>query len=147
MCVIFTFKFCVLTRTLLFGINFSTHRERHQIPKEGLAAAEVVVLPYNTLLSSQARKSVGISLKNALIVIDEAHNVPETLRNISSCQLSLKVAEAALSQLMAYTRRYSGRLAGRNLFYLGQIRRCVCFRFFLLCHFESNLIRFCSIGS
>jgi chromosome transmission fidelity protein 1 len=81
------------------------------------------VLPYNTLLSPQARQSVGLSIKNALIVIDEAHNIPETLRSISSCQLSLPVAEAALSQLLSYTRKYSERLAGRNVFYLGQIRR------------------------
>ena len=90
---------------------------------EALHAAEVVVLPYNTLLSPQARQSVGLSIKNALIVIDEAHNIPETLRSISSCQLSLPVAEAALSQLLSYTRKYSERLAGRNVFYLGQIRR------------------------
>ena len=29
----------------------------------------------------------------------------------------------ALSQLLAYIKKYSGRLAGRNVFYLGQIRR------------------------
>ena len=93
--------------------------------REALAAAEVVVLPYNTLLSPQARQSVGLSISNALIVIDEAHNIPEALRSISSCQFSLPVAEAALSQLLAYTRKYSERLAGRNTFYLGQIRRII----------------------
>ncbi|KAL3822856.1 hypothetical protein ACHAXA_006220 [Cyclostephanos tholiformis] len=101
----------------------SSHSCSYYASREALNAAEVVVLPYNTLLSSQARQSVGLSIKNALIVIDEAHNIPETLRNISSCKLSLPVAEAALSQLLAYTRKYSGRLAGRNVFYLGQIRR------------------------
>ena len=33
--------------------------------REALAAAEVVVLPYNTLLSPQARQSVGLSISNA----------------------------------------------------------------------------------
>lgn len=101
----------------------ASHSCSYYASREALNAAEVVVLPYNTLLSPQARQSVGLSIKNALIVIDEAHNIPETLRNISSCQLSLPVAEAALSQLLAYTRKYAGRLAGRNVFYLGQIRR------------------------
>lgn len=91
--------------------------------REALAAAEVVVLPYNTLLSETARQSIGLSLKNALVVVDEAHNLPEALRGISSCQLSLPVIEAAMEQLGRYTAKYSGRLAGRNLFYLGQIRR------------------------
>ena len=103
----------------------ASHTCSYYASREALAAAEVVVLPYNTLLSPQARQSVGLSIKNALIVIDEAHNIPETLRNISSCQFSLPAAEAALSQLLAYTRKYSERLAGRNVFYLGQIRRII----------------------
>jgi chromosome transmission fidelity protein 1 len=37
----------------------------------------------------------------------------------------LPVAEAALAQLAAYTQRYVSRLAGRNLHYLGQIRKCL----------------------
>ncbi|KAL7535938.1 hypothetical protein ACHAXR_007954 [Thalassiosira sp. AJA248-18] len=105
------------------NLGKASHSCSYYASREALAAAEVVVLPYNTLLSPQARQSVGLSIKNALIVIDEAHNIPETLRNISSCQLSLPVAEAALSQLLLYGRKYSGRLAGRNVFYLGQIRR------------------------
>jgi len=82
----------------------ASHSCSYYASREALAAAEVVVVPYNTLLSQQARQSVGLSIKNSLIVIDEAHNIPETLRK-------------------AYTRKYSGRLAGRNVFYLGQIKR------------------------
>lgn len=105
------------------NLGKASHSCSYYASREALAAAEVVALPYNTLLSPQARQSVGLSIRNALIVIDEAHNIPETLRQISSCMLSLTAAEAALSQLTAYTRRYSDRLAGRNVFYLGQIRR------------------------
>ncbi|KAL7446984.1 hypothetical protein ACHAXM_011061 [Skeletonema potamos] len=105
------------------GLGKASHACSYYASREALAAAEVVVLPYNTLLSPQARQSVGLSITNALIVIDEAHNIPETLRALSSCKLSMQVAEAALAQLLSYTRKYSGRLAGRNLFYLGQIRK------------------------
>lgn len=99
------------------------HACSYYASREAIAAAEVVVLPYNSLLSEQARQSIGLSLKHALVVIDEAHNVPEALRGISSCQLSLPVIDAAMSQLTSYTTKYSARLAGRNLSYLGQIRR------------------------
>ncbi len=105
------------------SLGKASHTCSYYASREALAAAEVVVLPYNTLLSPQARQSVGLSITNALIVIDEAHNIPETLRALSSCKLSMQVAEAALAQLLAYTRKYSERLAGRNLFYLGQIRK------------------------
>ena len=105
------------------SLGKASHACSYYASREALAAAEVVVLPYNTLLSPQARQSIGLSIANALIVIDEAHNIPETLRSLSSCKLSLQVAEAALGQLLAYTHKYSERLAGRNLFYLGQIRK------------------------
>jgi len=73
----------------------------------------------------QTRQAVGLSLKESLVIVDEAHNLPEALRSIHSSRVSLPIAEAALAQLAAYTERYSSRLAGRNLYYLGQIRKCL----------------------
>ncbi len=55
--------------------------------------------------------------------IDEAHNLPKALRALHSSKVSLPIAEAVLAQLIAYTDRYATRLAGRNLHYLGQLRR------------------------
>jgi chromosome transmission fidelity protein 1 len=91
--------------------------------REALKAAEVVVVPYNTLLSKPARESIGLSLKMSLIIVDEAHNIPEALRSISSSKLTLPIIDGANAQLVAYVSKYSNRLAGRNLFYLGQIRK------------------------
>ena len=82
-----------------------------------------MVVPYNTLLSKQARQAVGLSLQSSLVIIDEAHNIPEALRGLSSCQLTLPIIEGASSQMHAYVKRYSARLAGRNAFFLGQIRK------------------------
>lgn len=77
------------------------------------------------LLSPSSRKSVGLSLKESLVIVDEAHNLPEAIRALQSCRLSLPVVEASLEQLSAYTQRYINRLAGRNLYYLGQLRTCI----------------------
>lgn len=95
----------------------------YYVSREALKAAEVVLVPYNTLLSKPAREAVGLSLKNSLVIVDEAHNIPEALRSISSSRISLAIIEGASSQLMSYVAKYSDRLAGRNLFYLGQIKR------------------------
>lgn len=93
--------------------------------QKSLAAAEVVVMPYSMLLSKSARQAVGLSLKQCLVLVDEAHNLPEAVRSLHSCRLSLPVTQAALGQLVAYTKRYADRLAGRNLYYLGQLRKCL----------------------
>lgn len=99
------------------------HACSYYATRESLQAAQVVVVPYNTLLSKPARDAVGLCLKRSLVIIDEAHNIPEALRSISSSKLTLAVIDGATAQLVSYVSKYSNRLAGRNLFYLGQIRR------------------------
>ena len=82
-------------------------------------------MPYSLLLSQTSQASIGLSLRNSVVVIDEAHNIPEALCSISAVKLTLPVVQAASSQVTSYLSRYSVRLAGRNLFYISQIRRCL----------------------
>jgi chromosome transmission fidelity protein 1 len=91
--------------------------------RSSLPAAEVVVMPYSMLLSSTTRTAIGLSLKEALVIVDEAHNLPEALRSLHSCRLSLPVVQGALAQLGNYVNRYAQRLSGHNIQYLGQIRK------------------------
>ena len=91
--------------------------------RSALPAAHVVVLPYSLLLSKQARSAVGLSLSQALVVVDEAHNLPEAVRSLHACRLSLPVVQKALTQLAGYVKKYADRLAGRNLVCIGQLRR------------------------
>lgn len=37
--------------------------------------SEIVFVPYNYLIDPMARRSIGISLENAVLIFDEAHNV------------------------------------------------------------------------
>jgi len=108
----------------LAQLGSASHSCSYYATRESLPAAEIVVLPYNTLLSKEARNAVGLSLKKSLVIIDEAHNIPEALRSIHSCCLTLSIVEAAMDQLSLYVKKYSSRLSARNLFYLGQLRRC-----------------------
>ena len=75
------------------------------------------------LLSKPTRQAIGLSLEGSLVLVDEAHNLPEALRQLHSSQLSLPVIEAAIQQLTRYTQTYAQRLAGRNLMYLGNLRK------------------------
>jgi chromosome transmission fidelity protein 1 len=44
-------------------------------------------VPYNTLLHKQTRESVGIKLKNSVVIIDEAHNLLDTIAHIHSSEI------------------------------------------------------------
>lgn len=50
--------------------------------------SKVVVLPYQTLLHASTRKASGIKLKDQIVIIDEAHNLTDTISAIHSVEMS-----------------------------------------------------------
>jgi chromosome transmission fidelity protein 1 len=50
--------------------------------------AQVVVVPYNTLLHKNTRKACGINLAGNVVIIDEAHNLLDTISHIHSSEVT-----------------------------------------------------------
>ncbi|TMW57821.1 hypothetical protein Poli38472_014424 [Pythium oligandrum] len=65
--------------------------------RDALAEANIVFCPYNYLLDPTIRQSVNISLKDSIIVLDEAHNVEDTCRSSASIELTTEVLNAAIA--------------------------------------------------
>ncbi|XP_065685204.1 ATP-dependent DNA helicase DDX11 isoform X1 [Hydra vulgaris] len=89
---------------------------RHTIPK-----AQLVVLPYQTLLHRGTRESVGINVKDCVVIIDEAHNLIETINNIHSVEIRQNQITSSINQLKHYKDKYFKRLKAINLMYIEQI--------------------------
>ena len=68
-----------------------------------------------------SRDSLGIELKGNVIVLDEAHNIIETINSVHSARVSSDQVHDAQSALSAYLDRYRHRLKGKNLVYVKQI--------------------------
>ncbi|KAK3909935.1 ATP-dependent DNA helicase DDX11, partial [Frankliniella fusca] len=83
--------------------------------------AQVVVVPYNTILHKSTREACGIQLKNNIVIIDEAHNLLEAIGNIHSAQVSGYQLSHAHSQLLQYRDRYQKRFNPKTLLLLGQL--------------------------
>ncbi|KAI8089909.1 putative ATP-dependent RNA helicase DDX11 [Halteromyces radiatus] len=83
--------------------------------------AQLVVLPYQHLLHANTRESLGISLKGNIIIIDEAHNLMETISSIHTVTISLSQLLLALSQIRMYIEKYLSRLLGKNTIYIKQM--------------------------
>ncbi|CAB4429069.1 unnamed protein product [Rhizophagus irregularis] len=47
--------------------------------RKSIRQCQIVILPYNLLLQKSSRESMGISLKNNIVIIDEAHNLVDTI--------------------------------------------------------------------
>ncbi|XP_029768682.1 ATP-dependent DNA helicase DDX11 isoform X1 [Terrapene carolina triunguis] len=89
---------------------------RYAIP-----AAQLVVLPYQMLLHESTRCASGIKLKDQVVIIDEAHNLIDTITCIYSAEVRGAQLCCAHSQLLQYMERYRKRLKAKNLMYIKQI--------------------------
>lgn len=83
--------------------------------------AQLVVLPYQMILHEPTRRAAGVQLKGQVVIIDEAHNLSDTLSCIHSAELTGAQLCRAHSQLTQYSERYRSRLKAKNLMYIKQI--------------------------
>lgn len=86
-----------------------------------IPAAQLVVLPYPMLLHAATRQAAGIRLQGQVVIIDEAHNLIDTITNIHSTEVNGSQLCQAHSQLLQYMERYRKRLKAKNLMYIKQI--------------------------
>lgn len=84
--------------------------------------AQVLVVPYNILIHRQTRESFGISLEDNIVVIDEAHNLLDTIASIYGVQVTGGQIIDSFSQLNQYMIRYSRRLTPSNLMMIKQLQ-------------------------
>jgi chromosome transmission fidelity protein 1 len=94
-----------------------------------LEKADVIVMPYQSILSESARTSLGIeSLTDKIIVFDEAHNLLETITSLNSIEVTQSQLQQAAKHINEYKDRYSKRMAPKNVKALGDI--CMVFEAF-----------------
>lgn len=99
-----------------------TGREEKVCPYYGarhsINTAEIVALPYNLLFQKETRESFNINLKNQIVIIDEAHNLIDTIASIHSVEITDQHVTQCLAQLTNYIARYKSRFAAKNMLYL-----------------------------
>lgn len=82
--------------------------------RRAAAEADLLLVPYGSLLTQDTREALGIRLEGAVVVIDEAHNLVDAVNGAHSAVLAADAAAAAAGQLDAYWTRFSTRLAPGN---------------------------------
>ncbi|EUC46616.1 hypothetical protein COCMIDRAFT_35728 [Bipolaris oryzae ATCC 44560] len=84
---------------------------------------EIVTLPYPLLLQRTAREALGLSLKDHVVIIDEAHNLMDAIAGIYSVSVTLGQVQQARAQLTAYLQKFRNKLKGKNRVYVAQTVR------------------------
>lgn len=82
-----------------------------------------MTLPYPLLLQKTAREALGLSLKDHIVIIDEAHNLMDAIMGIYSVSVTLHQMEQARAQLNAYLQKFRKKLKGKNRVYIAQTIR------------------------
>lgn len=85
------------------------------------AQAQLVLLPYPLLLQRNSRQQLGIDLRGSIIIVDEAHNLLDTIAQLHSSELSLAQLQLAKQQMCGYKERYARRLNSSNLLRINQL--------------------------
>ncbi|XP_046462730.1 ATP-dependent DNA helicase DDX11-like [Daphnia pulex] len=99
--------------------------------RNAICDAQLVVVPYSTLLKKHTREACGLKLHNNVVIIDEAHNLLETISSIHSISIWGHQISHAHWQLLQYQQRFYSRLSAKNLLPIKQLI------FFLSCLMKS----------
>ncbi|GMM38213.1 DNA helicase [Saccharomycopsis crataegensis] len=95
------FKICPYYSTVKQSSDFS-------------AMSEVVSLPYQLLLDADIRQQLNIDLKNSIVVIDEAHNLIDTITSLNSASMTLRELRSLAGNLRGYFVKFMKRLNSGN---------------------------------
>ncbi|KAG6610570.1 regulator of telomere elongation helicase 1-like isoform x2 [Phytophthora cinnamomi] len=69
-----------------------------------LPEAEIIFVPYNYLIDPMARRSIGISIENSILIFDEAHNVESIASEAASYALSSNDISGCISEVDTFIR-------------------------------------------
>ena len=76
--------------------------------------ADIVFLPYNSVLSKSVRETSGVRIKGSVVIIDEAHNIADAVNNMHSVVLNLAHIQTAKLQVLAYYNRFKNMFKPSN---------------------------------
>ena len=86
---------------------------------------KIVTLPYPLLLQKSAREALGISLKNHILIVDEAHNLMDAISNVHSVTITQSQLIRSKALLNLYLQRFRNKLKGKNRTYVVQVARVI----------------------
>ncbi|WVR05438.1 hypothetical protein IAU60_002454 [Kwoniella sp. DSM 27419] len=89
--------------------------------RRAVKQSQIVTLPYNLLLQKNAREALDIDLKGQVVVIDEAHNLIDTLLSIHSTTLTSLHLSTAVFQLTHYLTCFKNRLKPVHALWIKQV--------------------------
>lgn len=109
----------------LHSLGEQLHLCPYYTTKNDLPIAEIVSMPYQMLLQKVTRSVLGIDLKNSVVVIDEAHNLLDTISQIYSSSISLTQVSIIRKALKSYTKKFLCKMSAGNRINISKLSKLV----------------------
>ncbi|XP_017011641.2 LOW QUALITY PROTEIN: ATP-dependent DNA helicase DDX11 [Drosophila takahashii] len=89
--------------------------------RSALEQAQLILLPYQLLLQKSARNQLGINLKGSIVIVDEAHNLLDTLAQLHGAEINRQQLERAKLEISGYKEHFQKRFSTKNLLKINQL--------------------------
>ena len=76
--------------------------------------ADIVLMPYNYLSDARIRKALGINITKDVLIIDEAHNIPQVIEESSSFTLDETTFARILKEIELILSKTEGEKKVKN---------------------------------
>ncbi|XP_011190818.2 ATP-dependent DNA helicase DDX11 [Zeugodacus cucurbitae] len=116
-----TALFNVMDIEELVGEGESINSCPYYAAREAAKSAQLVMLTYQMLLHRQTRLQAGIDLRGAIVIVDEAHNLLDTIAHLYSCELTLQQLLLVQQQLTLYKKQFLKRFSSASLLNINQL--------------------------
>lgn len=83
--------------------------------------SQLIFVSYQILFNKSTREQCGINLKNSIVIIDEAHNLIDTISQIHTASLTLDHLKTSHKQMLNYKIKYVKKFASKNLLKFNQL--------------------------
>lgn len=93
--------------------------------RNDIPIAEIISMPYQLLLQKDTRTVLGFDLKDSIIIIDEAHNLLDTISRIYSSSISLKHLTLIRKALKQYTKKFMFKMSAGNRINIAKLSKLV----------------------
>lgn len=82
--------------------------------RNNFKVSEIISLPYQMILESTSRDALKLDLKDSIVIIDEAHNLIDTITSLNSMKISQSELQKILGGLETYHKKFMNRLNSGN---------------------------------
>ncbi|CDW56534.1 Helicase C 2 and DEAD 2 domain containing protein [Trichuris trichiura] len=93
--------------------------------RDAVNLADLILMPYQVLMQKDTRKIFGLSLTDNVVIVDEAHNLLETVESIHGFEISSGQLSQAKIALCSYLSKFRSRFSAKILMHVQQLQSLV----------------------